>query len=86
MFYISAIGTVGFYFLYQYIIKQASPLVASLMMYIQPIFSLLFGIILFQDSLTPEFAIGAALAFIGVWLVTKKQRKSTLIAEAKSSG
>lgn len=86
MIYISTVGTVGFYFLYQRIIKRASSLIASLIMYLQPIFAVIFGIIIFNETLTVEFIVGTLLTFIGVWIITSTQKKAVIIEEAKARG
>lgn len=77
--YVSAIGTVGFYFLFQYTIKRASPLITSMSMYLQPIFGVILGGIVFSERLSREFVVGSALALLGVWLVTGVRSRATAL-------
>lgn len=70
--YASLLGTIAFYFLFQFAVKKTSPLIASLMVYLQPVFSVIFGMLFFAERLTATFVIGSFLSLFGVWLVTKK--------------
>lgn len=70
--YVSLLGTIAFYFLYQFAVKKTSPLIASLMVYLQPVFSVILGMLFFAERLTVTFVFGSFLSLFGVWLVTKK--------------
>ena len=68
--YVSVVGTCLFYFLYQKLIKTASPLVASTILYLQPVFAVLLAMAILGERPTPGFYVGGLLAFLGVALVT----------------
>lgn len=68
--YVGIMGTGFYYVLYQYMIKTSTPLMASMLFYLQPIFAFLWAALLLGEKITPEFLIGALLAFLGVALVT----------------
>lgn len=72
LFYVGIIGTGVFYFLNQYAIKHGGALTASIIQYTSPPATLIWAMILLQEKITPEFIIGAILAYLGAWLVTSK--------------
>jgi drug/metabolite transporter (DMT)-like permease len=65
--YVGIIGSALWYLLYQYIIHHSSPLIASMILYLQPAATFVWAAFLLGEQLTPGFLIGAALAFIGVF-------------------
>lgn len=65
--YVGIIGSALWYLLYQYIIHHSSPLIASMILYMQPAATFVWAAFLLGEQLTPGFLIGAALAFIGVF-------------------
>jgi len=71
--YVSIVGTCLFYFLYQKIIKTASPLVASTILYLQPVFTVLLAMGILGERPTPGFYVGGILALCGVALVTSRK-------------
>ncbi len=81
LLWVGSIGTVGFYFLYQSIIKHSTPLIASMMLYLQPISTFVWAAILLKEGLNTVFIIGAILTFIGVWLTTRSEKESELAQE-----
>ena len=83
MLYVSLIGTVGFYFLYQEAVKKASPLIASLTLYLMPLIATALAVIVLKEQLSRTFFIGAGLALLGIWLVTFRQKKQIIVEEAK---
>ena len=88
LLYTGVLGTGVYYLIYQHAIKNTSPVVASLILYLQPIFAFLWASLLLGEKLTPEFIMGAALAFIGVAIVTnfgRKEVRKESIAKGKDS-
>ena len=72
LLYVSIGGTIIYYTLYQYAIKHGSPLIASMTMYLQPVATYIWASVVLQEKISMEFIVGAILAFIGVWLTTRK--------------
>lgn len=73
--YTGILGTTIWYFLYQYVIKKASPLVASTVLYLQPASTFIWASFLLGEKLTTGLIIGAVFAFVGVFLtITSKKR------------
>lgn len=68
--YVGILGTGIYYLTYQYTIKNSTPIIASMILYLQPIFTFLWASVLLKEKITQEFILGAILAFIGVALVT----------------
>lgn len=64
--HLGIIVTVVTYLLYQWAIKHSSATTASLQNYIGPVFSILVNVSVLKETITPGFAIGAALVLIGV--------------------
>lgn len=73
LLYVGIIGTGIYYLLYQYAIKKATPVIASMTMYLQPIFSFIWAYMLLGERLTFGFVIGAIMAFSGSYLVTNSK-------------
>lgn len=70
---VSSIGTVGYYYLYQYAIKKGGPVAASMIQYLTPATTFIFAFVMLQEQLTSWFIFGALLTLFGAWLVTNKQ-------------
>ncbi|MEI8067659.1 MAG: DMT family transporter [Candidatus Shapirobacteria bacterium] len=70
--YVGILGTAGYFLLYQHTIKKASPIITSMVFYLQPIFTFFWSILLLGEKLSIEYIIGAIVAFVGAYLVTKK--------------
>lgn len=68
--YVGIFGTGIYYLIYQHAIKNSTPIIASMILYLQPIFAFLWASVLLGERVTLEFMIGAILAFVGVALVT----------------
>ncbi len=81
LIYVGSVGTVGLYFLFQFIISKSTPLVASMSLYLLPVSTFIWSIILLKENLTFGFIIGALLTFIGVWLTTTSEEAEELSAE-----
>lgn len=71
--YSGVLGTGIYYALYQYAIKKASPMIASMTFYIQPVFGFLWAAVLLGERITAGFLVGASLALLGVYLVTNSK-------------
>lgn len=68
--YVGILGTAGYYILYQYALKHGTPIIASMTMYLQPIGTFCWALVLLGEHLTGGFVIGATLAITGALLVT----------------
>jgi len=68
--YVGILGTGVYYLIYQHAIKNSTPMIASMILYLQPIFAFLWASVLLGERITSEFIVGAILAFVGVALVT----------------
>jgi len=66
--YNGILGTTGYYLLYQYAIKHGSPVIASMLLYLQPAATFVWASLLLGEQITAGFLIGTTLAFIGVYL------------------
>lgn len=71
--YVGIIGTGFYYLLYQLVIKKTTPVIASITLYLQPIFSFIWAFFLLGERLTFGFIVGSILAFIGAGLVTSSE-------------
>ena len=74
--YIILLSTILYYFLYQFAIKKASPIVTSMIFYLQPAVAYAWSYYLLSEKLTIEFIIGTGLALFGVWLTTSNKTNS----------
>jgi drug/metabolite transporter (DMT)-like permease len=63
-----------------YALKQLSPAVIGVFMYLQPLIAAAFAIITGSDQLTTLRVIAASLIFTGVYLATRK-KKVKLVAD-----
>ena len=82
--FLAVFSSLCYYALYQFIINRTSAFVSSLTQYAQFTFSVLFGMILFQEYVTPLLAVGILLVLGGVFLSTtyqayKKSRRSSVV-------
>lgn len=68
--YLGVFVSIVTFVLYQWTIKHVSALVASLTLYLQPLFGVLVNYILLGESLSPEFVIGGLVIVSGVILAT----------------
>lgn len=73
--YVGLFGTVIYYGLTQYIIKRASPLIASLMFYLLPISAFVWAYLLLGEQITSGLIFGALLTFSGVFLILKRTKE-----------
>ena len=69
------IGTTFLTYLFNvYALKQLSPSVIGVFMYLQPLIAALFALLVGADSITPMRIIAAVLIFVGVYLTTRKKK------------
>ena len=73
--YSGIVGTALFFLLYQYIIKNSSPLVASMVLYLEPIFTFVWAILLLSEKITAGLIAGMFLVFIGVYLASTAKKQ-----------
>jgi len=71
--YTGVLGTGFYYLVYQQVIKKASSVVASLTLYLQPVFGVFWAAALLGERLTLGFIAGAVLALVGVYIVTNSK-------------
>lgn len=67
--YSGILGTTLYYFLYQYVLKRATPVLVSTTFYLQPIATIIWARLLLGEVITPIFFIGSMLIFIGITIV-----------------
>ena len=75
IFYVGAIGTSAYFLLYQRVIKNASPVYASMIFYLQPIFTFIWSTFLLGEKLTASIVVGGIIALVGASLVMKQEKK-----------
>ncbi|NND88447.1 MAG: EamA family transporter [Flavobacteriaceae bacterium] len=63
------------YLLNIYALKQLSPSVIGVFMYLQPLVAAIFALLVGADTITPLRMLAAALIFTGVYLTTRKTKK-----------
>lgn len=63
-------SSAGFFYFYQWLIKNTSAFTASLLIYPTAVISIFVGIIFFDEGLTYSLAFGAILAMAGVFFAT----------------
>ncbi|OGI82884.1 hypothetical protein A3G53_02590 [Candidatus Nomurabacteria bacterium RIFCSPLOWO2_12_FULL_44_11] len=71
--YSGVIGTTLYYFLYQYVIKKASPVLASTAFFLQPLANILWAWLLIGEKITSIFFFGAIFIFLGMAMVFHEQ-------------
>jgi len=72
LLYVWVAGTGAYYLLHQFFIKKLSPVIASLLLYIQPAVAIVWAIPILHEKVTPLFLVAGIVALLGVWLSTKK--------------
>lgn len=78
LIYVGTIGTALYYLLTQYLIKHATPTIASMVLYVQPFTTIGWAYVLLSEVITQFFIIGICLALFGVWLTMSPQKKLLL--------
>lgn len=77
LFYIVVAVTFGAYYLTMYGLKSLSPIVVSIYIYLQPIFSTLIAIFYFHESVSMQKILASVLIFSGVILASIRSRQSS---------
>lgn len=73
------VGTTVLTYLFNlYALKQLSPAVLGVFMYLQPLIATIFAVAIGADQLTTLRVIAASLIFLGVYLATRKRKKKNL--------
>lgn len=71
MVYVAVLGTIAYYLLVQYAIKHGTPVIGSIILYLQPAAVFIWAAALLGERLTPGLVIGGMLALSGAYLVTQ---------------
>jgi drug/metabolite transporter (DMT)-like permease len=71
--YSGVIGTTVYYVLYQYVIKRASPVLASMTFFLQPLANIMWAKIFIDEKLSSTFFIGMIFIFLGMAVVFHAQ-------------
>lgn len=75
--YVSVFGTIGYYFLSQTAIKYGSPVLASLVTYLQSVFSYFWSAVILGEKVTWQLVLSSGLVFLGVALVNRAKRQKS---------
>ncbi len=73
LLYVGIIGTSAYHFLYLHVIKSSGPITASLVLYLQPIFSFISAFFLLRETISLAFVIGSMLALSGAYITSRKR-------------
>jgi drug/metabolite transporter (DMT)-like permease len=71
LLYVSILGTAVFYLLGQYIVKHASPVLSSIVQYVQVPFTIMWAYLLIGEKITPNFLLAAVLITAWAYLASK---------------
>lgn len=72
------VGTTFLTYLFNiYALKQLSPSVIGVFMYLQPLVAAVFALLVGADTITPLRILAAILIFVGVYLTTRKKKPVT---------
>ncbi len=71
------LGTALYYFLYQYVVKKASPVLASTTFFLQPLAGIMWAWILIGEKVTETLLLGAIFIFLGMGIVIHEQYLKT---------
>lgn len=74
LLYIGFFGTAFYYLVIQYIVKNTTPTLASMVLYVQPFAAILWAYVFLSETVTAPFFIGILLALAGVWLTLTSKR------------
>ncbi len=70
LFYVSFFGSFVYYLLTQYAIKFGSPLIASMVLYLQPVFTIFWAFFLLKEKISLSFIFISILSLLGAWFVS----------------
>jgi len=71
VFHLAVIGTVLFYLLYQHCIKYGSPVIGSMILYVQPVTAFFWANVFLGEKITLGFVGAALLVLSGAYLSTR---------------
>lgn len=77
VFYVGIFGTAVYYLLTQYVIKGAGPVLASMVLYVQPFAAILWAGALLSEKVGIIFFLGLTLSLMGVWLTMNSKAASS---------
>ncbi|MFA5023787.1 MAG: DMT family transporter [Patescibacteria group bacterium] len=72
--FVAILSTAVYYFISQILIKKATPVVASMVLNIQPFVTFIFAYYLLSETLSLLFIVGIVITLAGVWLVNTYQK------------
>ena len=73
--YVGVLGGAAYYLAYQYAIKKGGTVIASLTLFIQPLATYVWALILLNEKLIPGVIVGAVFTILGAKIVTQRERK-----------
>ena len=73
--YVCIFGGAAYYLAYQYAIKKGGTVIASLTLFIQPLATYVWALILLNEKLIPGVIVGAVFTILGAKIVTQRERK-----------
>lgn len=71
LIYVSVFGTAVFYLLGQYIVKYSSPILSSVVQYVQVPFTVIWAYFLIGEKITANFILAAMMIILGAYLASK---------------
>jgi drug/metabolite transporter (DMT)-like permease len=77
LIYVVVATTFLAYLLTAYSMKTVNPTVASFYIYLQPVVASLLAVMIYSETITPVKFFSAALIFIGIYLVSKKEKTAS---------
>lgn len=69
LIYVGTLGTAIYYLVYQYALKVSTPLLSSMIIYLQPVFAIIFAGLILGESLTLGLIFGSIIILASVALV-----------------
>lgn len=73
--FLGIIGTAFYFLIVQLIIKKTTPVIASMVLYLQPLATFIWSYIFLKETLTLIFGIGFLLSITGVYLTNNSSNK-----------
>ncbi len=74
LLFVAFFSTALYYLLHQIIVKKSTPVMASMILYIQPFKAFVLSYIFLAEKLTPLFLIGVLLSLLGVGIYNFSER------------
>ena len=76
--YLVIIGSVMTFIAFIYALQNLPPEISSIYAYVNPIVAVLFGALIFDESLTLAIATGGSITLLGLYLVNYSIRKARI--------